>query len=207
MEWFNSWMSHLIIFLLAAFLLEMLLPASSLQKYARLVLSFILMLVMIEPLVTLTNGKAEDVWKNAQQAVSFQSVHTSTIESQVDDKKNEIEEGQDAYISKQVSQQLKDQVEDTIRERWGWDIEGIQVEWKEEDASSENMNISLSLLRASAKEKTGTDIEPVTINVSEESKEKEKPTHDIDQEMYEYLEEVWGVDKNQIHVSAVKEGG
>ncbi|WP_158735187.1 stage III sporulation protein AF [Alteribacillus sp. YIM 98480] len=205
MDWLTSWMSNLIVFLLAAFLLEMLLPASSLQKYARLVLSFILMLIIIEPLLSLTNGQVEDIWDQELANLNFQPIQSASIESNMNNKKNEIEEGQDAYISKQVSNHLREQVEETIKERWGWEIEELQTEWEGDDP--EEMKVYLSLARFSPEENK-SDIEPVNIQVEEtEELDDKEEISAIEQDIYSYLTQTWEVDEEQIHITTAKEGG
>ncbi|MFB4164595.1 stage III sporulation protein AF [Alteribacillus sp. JSM 102045] len=205
MEWLGNWMSNLIVFLLAAFLLEMLLPASSLQKYARLVLSFILMLIIIEPLLSLTKGQADDIWEQEIASINDEAVHSESIESNMNQKKNEIEEGQDAYISKQVTNYLREQVEDTLKERWGWEIEELYADWKGEDP--EEMNVHLSLTRFTP-EAGDNEIQPVKIQIEDEEEiESKEDTSEIDEEMYAYLTQEWEVNREQIHITVTKEGG
>ncbi|MFZ4452135.1 stage III sporulation protein AF [Salibacterium aidingense] len=214
MEAFSEWMSNLIIFLLAAFLLELLLPSSSFQKYARLVLSFILMLLIIEPLLSITSSNPEQKIQQTIENWRRESFEDQSIELEMNKQKNEIEAGQDAYISKQVSSQLKDQADRHVKDQWGWEVEDISIESLEEDLNTEDISVFVTLRKAENEEEKDEDeknIEPVRINVEHTSEETVEETSEETsgeaEEIHSYLAETWDLRMNQIHISLVEEGG
>ncbi|WP_240378061.1 stage III sporulation protein AF [Bacillus piscicola] len=211
MELFNGWMSNLIIFLLAAFLLEILLPSSSLQKYARLVLSFILMLLIIEPLVA-WNNKGSMEWEQQWERLSPFTVQEQKLETEINNKKNEIVDGQDAYISKQVREQLEEQVERTLIERWGWEVDEIRMnQINERGNSAEDIKVDLLLKKHEQDERTEntkTKIEPVHIQLDDDQEHVNSNAHLQDKrEIEEYLEEEWGLQDGQLQIQMTEEGG
>ncbi|RSL34558.1 stage III sporulation protein AF [Salibacterium salarium] len=213
MEWLSQWMSNLIIFLLAAFLLELLLPSSSFQKYARLVLSFILMLLIIEPILSLTNSASEEKLKERIDTLSDSNFENQSVELQVNNQKNEIEAGQDAYISKQVSIQLKDQVSDHLKEQWGWEVENISFEPGEENETDmDKASVHVSLTSHKEEDNSSSDIETVRIDVEQQSDEIEhteetNESHPVRADIKTYLAETWEVKEEQISISMLEEGG
>ncbi|WP_339218959.1 stage III sporulation protein AF [Paenibacillus sp. FSL H8-0332] len=58
MSWLSSWLHELILVVLMAAFVEMLLPSKSMERYARLVLSLLVLLTMLSPLVSLLKGDA-----------------------------------------------------------------------------------------------------------------------------------------------------
>ncbi|RSL31980.1 stage III sporulation protein AF [Salibacterium salarium] len=208
MEWLSQWMSNLIIFLLAAFLLELLLPSSSFQKYARLVLSFILMLLIIEPILSLTNSAPEQQLEERIEELNDSNFENQSVELQVNNQKNEIEAGQDAYISKQVSIQLTEQVNDQLKDQWGWEVEDITFEPGGEDESNLDQASVYVSLASFIEEKKSSDIETVHIDVAQPSDETtEADESQVTKEIQTFLAETWEMKEDQIHISMMEEGG
>lgn len=58
MAWLGSWLHELILVVLMAAFVEMLLPSKSMERYARLVLSLLILLAMLSPLISLLKGDA-----------------------------------------------------------------------------------------------------------------------------------------------------
>ncbi|SFL68274.1 stage III sporulation protein AF [Salibacterium qingdaonense] len=204
MDIFQEWMSHLIIFLLAAFLLELLLPSSSFQKYARLVLSFILMLLIIEPLMNLASIDAEQELEKALGKWRNESFPELSMETEINQQKNEIESGQDAYISKQVSARLKQESQEEIRNKWGWEVESISAE-SIDDKKAASFSVHVSLREAEKREGESSVVEPVRIEIDNESPSQNNRTGEAD-EIRTYLSDTWGIPEEQVEISITEEG-
>lgn len=58
MTWLSGWLHELILVVLLAAFVEMLLPSKSMERYARLVLSLLVLLTMLSPVVSLLKGDA-----------------------------------------------------------------------------------------------------------------------------------------------------
>ena len=209
LEVLGGWVSNLVIFLLAAFLLELLLPSSVFQKYTRVVLSFILMLIIIEPIVQLTNENYEAEWERQMNQIFAASYSSENMEEKIKMKKNEIEMGQDAYISEQVTDQLKEQAEDTVKKRWGWEVKEVALQWEENRDKNvkqlEDVSVSVQLARSEEVEKEGP-IEPVNIQIEENIEKKETSNHTT-KEILIFLEQTWGIPSEQIQLEVDEEGG
>ncbi|MFD2704308.1 stage III sporulation protein AF [Salibacterium lacus] len=204
MEIFQEWMSHLIIFLLAAFVLELLLPSSSFQKYARLVLSFILMLLIIEPLMNLASIDAEQELEKALGEWRNESFPELSMESEINQQKNEIESGQDAYISKQVSRRLQQESQEEIQDRWGWEVESISAE-SMEDNKAASFSVHVALRKVEKGEEDSSVVDPVRIELDKENPSQDNRNGDID-EIRTYLSDTWGIPEEQVEISITEEG-
>lgn len=69
MTWLGGWLHELILVVLMAAFVEMLLPSKSMERYARLVLSLLILLAMLSPLISLLKGDAS---KELSAAISQQ---------------------------------------------------------------------------------------------------------------------------------------
>ncbi|SET57518.1 stage III sporulation protein AF [Paenibacillus sp. NFR01] len=58
MTWLGDWLRELILVVLMAAFVEMLLPGKSMERYARLVLSLLVLLTMLNPVISLLKGDA-----------------------------------------------------------------------------------------------------------------------------------------------------
>ncbi|KAA9007485.1 stage III sporulation protein AF [Paenibacillus spiritus] len=58
MSWLGGWLRELVLIVLMASFVEMLLPGKAMQRYARLVLSLLVLLTMLSPIVDLLKGNA-----------------------------------------------------------------------------------------------------------------------------------------------------
>ncbi|ULO09142.1 stage III sporulation protein AF [Paenibacillus sp. 19GGS1-52] len=58
MTWLGGWLREIILVVLLAAFVEMLLPSKSMERYARLVLSLLVLLTMLSPIVSLLKGDA-----------------------------------------------------------------------------------------------------------------------------------------------------
>lgn len=56
MSWLSGWLHELILVVLMAAFVEMLLPSKSMERYARLVLSLLVLLTMLSPIVSMLKG-------------------------------------------------------------------------------------------------------------------------------------------------------
>lgn len=203
MEVIGGWISNVVIFLIAAFLLELLLPSSSLQKYTRLVLSFILMLIIIEPILQLTNQDYKTEWGKWNE-LHMSSYELDDIKTEINMQKNEIEKGQDAYISEQVTEHLESQTAETVRERWGWEVKNLDLQWEdEEDKNIEDVVVTVQL--APVEEGDQRSIESVDIQMEQED-ENHAPLENR-KEIITFLGDSWGVSSEQIHLEMAEEGG
>lgn len=58
MEWLGGWLREIVLVVMLAVFVEMLLPGKSMERYARLVLSLLVLLTLLSPLISLLKGDA-----------------------------------------------------------------------------------------------------------------------------------------------------
>ena len=62
MSFLTEWLTSIILFILFAIVIDMLLPSSSMQKYAKMVVSLLLIIVMLNPIFKLFKTDPEIIF-------------------------------------------------------------------------------------------------------------------------------------------------
>ncbi len=85
MSFLTEWLTSIVLFILFAIVIDMLLPSSSMQKYAKMVVSLLLIVVMLTPIFKLFKTDPEVIFeyltKNGQS-------ESAEIKNQINSKKN-----------------------------------------------------------------------------------------------------------------------
>ncbi|MFB5662005.1 stage III sporulation protein AF [Alteribacillus sp. HJP-4] len=205
MDWLQAWVINIIIFLLTAFLLELLLPSTSYQKYIRLLLSFILILLILDPLLSIVRGDANQAWRAIEESEEVTQTAIGTTKNLMEQKKIEIESGQDAYILEKVSDQLKDQVNKQVKEKWGWSISSIDANWRTDNKRQQDLEVTVALT-PSSEEKEEDAPGPIDIDVNVGENADTENNDDTEASIRSFLSKQWGISEKQIHIIA-EEGG
>lgn len=61
MSFLTEWITNIIVFILLAVVIDLLLPNSSMQKYAKMVISLLLIIVIINPIFKIFSADMNDV--------------------------------------------------------------------------------------------------------------------------------------------------
>ncbi|MFP7170997.1 stage III sporulation protein AF [Terribacillus sp. 7520-G] len=130
METLQSWVMQIILFILLAFVLDMVLPDTDIRKYVKLVMGLMLLLLFLKPVFALFQV---DSTRAVQEAMAGFAALTDapSMENSIEQKKSEIDSVQRAYIEEQMAVQLKDQANPTLQEKFHMQITDIAVAFKE----------------------------------------------------------------------------
>ncbi len=210
MQFLTEWISNIILLILLATILELLLPNSSLQRYVKMVVGLLLLVVILNPLFSIFSKDA-DSWVNSiGLSEQFQEID---IENSIENKKIEIERAQLAYISEQVAVQLKRQVEEEMITKFEKKIVDVNVtlnnfiEVEDPSDSITNVAINLSPYNTSLGASKNETIEAVAL-VSIDTTKRSEPAQQEESnknEIIRYLSSEWHIPIEKIEV--VMEGG
>ncbi|MBB6448923.1 stage III sporulation protein AF [Geomicrobium halophilum] len=195
----------MIVFLLIAVILELLLPTATMKRYADLVLGLIMMILILQPVFDLLN-RDPSTWFEWDEIQVTEGV--DKMESEIDEKKSEIQASQDAYISEQVAARLSSEAEPVLEEDFDLFLQDIAVsdtpgleifvEAGEEPEEQEHEEEEPSSV---------PPVEEVSTNTTE-APDSTRPNQDSSntEEVRERLAEIWEVDESIIDVSLEEEG-
>ncbi|KRF63355.1 hypothetical protein ASG99_04305 [Bacillus sp. Soil768D1] len=198
MSFLAGWVSNIIVFVLLATVIDMLLPNSALQKYAKMVIGLLLIAIIITPILGLFNKDFDEILSAATS--EFEDQKKKDLGNLTEMKKKEIQATQGAYILKQMAVDLQAEVEEELMVDYNMKISSIDVGVKNEEEPSidDLQNITISLEKAEGKEDSEIEaIAKVDINA-------ERPSSSDDANLdavKRFLATSWSVDKEIIEIA------
>lgn len=198
MSFLTEWIANIILFIMLAVILDLLLPNSAMQKYAKMVISLLLIVIILSPIFKLLSA---DIPAMVQEAGigSYSSAKEAEIKKSIDSQKKEIQASNDAYILENMAVQLKEQAKEELVQRYDLTINSITLSVDESFEGNHDKLLEINVFVEAAEEEGYPVIEtvqPVDIN----SSEKKEPEKEINQasEIQEYLANIWEVEPEKI---------
>ncbi|MFJ7468052.1 stage III sporulation protein AF [Peribacillus frigoritolerans] len=198
MSFLAGWVSNIIIFVLLATVIDMLLPNSALQKYAKMVIGLLLIAIIITPILGLFNKDFDDILTAATS--EFEDQKKKDLGNLTEMKKKEIQATQGAYILKQMAVDLQAEVEEELMADYNMRISSIDVGVKneEEPGVDDLQNITISLEKAEGKENSEIEtVAKVDINTDSPSTSKDANLDAVKR----FLATSWSVDEEIIEIA------
>ena len=199
----TDWITNIVIFILLAGVMDMLLPSSAMQKYAKMVLGLLLITLLLSPLFKLVSVDFDTLLASFSSA---EYVEKNQMENMIENKKTEIQAVQDAYILEKMAVQLEKDGEEELVAQFNYEIADIDVAMNGTDQPQipgdlEHITVVLAPVPADGQAEIETVAE-VTINIEEPLPDKDDGTKDI----REFLADKWEVDADRIHVNFERRG-
>ena len=193
MQFFVEWITKIVLFLLLAMVADALLPSGVMKKYARLVMSILLLLIFLSPLLQVLKVDPEHIVQRADQTMEEQW-DVQLFEENIESKKNEILEGQDAYKLEQVTQALAAELEEPLKKEQNLVLVNVEMNFLQEPYSLETLDkMTLTLSREVQTQK----VDDVEISIMDDVvTEKE----DQDPELTNWVADYLDLDKEQISI-------
>ncbi|MGE6375317.1 stage III sporulation protein AF [Peribacillus muralis] len=198
MSFLAGWVSNIIVFVLLATVIDMLLPNSALQKYAKMVIGLLLIAIIITPILGLFNKDFDEILSAATS--EFENQNKKDLGNLTEMKKKEIQATQGAYILKQMAVDLQAEVEEELMKDYNMKISAIDVGVKNvENPTVENLqNINISLETAEGKEDSSIEaVAKIDINAESPSPSNDKNLDAVKS----FLATSWSVDKEIIEIA------
>lgn len=200
MSFLTEWLTSIILFIFFAIVIDMLLPSSTMQKYAKMVVSLLLIVVMLNPIFTLFKTDPEVIFDYLTKQEQSQS---ADIKNQINSEKKEIQASSRAYVLEEMAVQLKKKAEEMFSHD-EYKVDDIRLTAGEQVRSEEDVK-TISVYMAPSSEKTVQTVAPIDIRTdrkyaSSDAAEKKK-AGDIKRK----LADIWEIGSEKITV--YMEGG
>ncbi len=206
----TEWITNIIVFILLAVIIDLLLPNSTMQKYAKMVISLLLIIVIINPIFRIFTSDMNDVLEQFQ--VNNSASTESDIKNSMEFQKKEIQASQRAYILEQMAVQMKTMAEEELVKRYDVTIDKILLsESKQADQihSQKDLTQIEVLLKENAEETVDGEaietVQPVTIDTTKELETDVEQSKISPNEVTAFLAEIWEVEEEKI--TLLLEGG
>lgn len=204
MSFLTEWITSIILFILFAIVIDLLLPNSSMQKYAKMVVSLLLIVVMLNPIFALFRADPDQIFSEIMKGKD--QAQSEEIKNQMNLEKKEIQASQRAYILKQMAVQLEKSAKEPL-EKESYEMKHVEVLANEEHLD-QNMEADQFRIKAVLVPLTGDAVETVAKVDIDLSRQKEESAGASAKEMArvkETLADVWNTRPE--HIALNIEGG
>lgn len=200
MESLMQWVTQIIIFLLLAAVIDLLIPATAMKKYIRLVVGLILILIFLKPIFFLFNIDVEEALETSFSQLNQERMNNESIENLIELQKSEIQGTQDAYILEEMAVLLKDLAKDPLLEEYQAEITDIEFLFStKKNFTAEDLEEVIVYLRESdSGEGAMNSIDEVVINTDDPVVNDEG--QDVEQ-IKSLLYEIWEISDKELTIS------
>lgn len=204
MSFLTEWITSIILFILFAIVIDLLLPNSSMQKYAKMVVSLLLIVVMLNPIFALFRADPDQIFSEIMKGKD--QAQSEEIKNQMNLEKKEIQASQRAYILNQMAVQLEKSAKEPL-EKESYEMKHVEV-LADEEHLDQNMEVDQFRIKAVLVPVTGDAVETVAKVDIDLSRQKEESAGASAKEMArvkETLADVWNTRPE--HIALNIEGG
>ncbi|MCM3762746.1 stage III sporulation protein AF [Alkalihalobacillus oceani] len=210
MGYITEWLTTIILLILFATVLELMIPNSAMQRYVKMVVGLMLLVVMLQPILSIFQEDV-DSWLFALTTEETNRAEQNVTNS-INLQKREIELGQRAYISEQVAVQLESQVAEMLEEEHHVNIAQVEVELAEDaDANEPFMEQQIKAVHVEVQELEREDelepsdavdaVEVVRIDTSLSVDDQTSSRTDELSDIVPLLSEYWDIPEEMISIA------
>ncbi|WP_409301605.1 stage III sporulation protein AF [Peribacillus sp. SCS-155] len=203
MEFLTGWITNIILFVLLATVIDMLLPSSAMQKYAKMVIGLLLIAIIISPILNLFHTDFDQLL--AKATVDFKQGQPNNLENLTEMKKKEIQASQQAYILKQMAADMEADVKEELMDKYEMvmQIEKIELKNGQQPKKTEDVEkIVLSLEQTKKQTDTIEAVEKIEIDTGNSP----QPHSDHTDQIKQFLAAAWSVKPEIIEIAGERGG-
>ncbi|WLR49742.1 stage III sporulation protein AF [Bacillus tianshenii] len=206
MEYLSNWMTNIVLFILLAVVVDMLLPNSSMQNYAKMVIGLLLILLILTPILRFFSEDFESVLKSIEMSDFSQN---EQLKNKIEEKKKEIQAGQRAYILDKTAVQMKENVQEELMNEYGYEIADIELQLADgtgDDWTTVDIQqIAVVLMKKATDEVVDKQVEEVKIvQIDVQAKNEQPSAAEVTDYTHirSFLESRWGISDEKITISS-----
>ena len=125
MDFLTGWIANIIMFILLAIIVDMLLPNTNLQRYVKMVIGLLLIVIILSPILKIFSHDFEDIVATATPSTSSKQ---KNIENLIEMKKKEIQASNRAYILEEMAVQMKEEVQEDMMNQFNMEVSHVSIE-------------------------------------------------------------------------------
>lgn len=203
MEFLTSWITNIILFILLAVIVELLLPQTGLQKYVKMVLGLLLIIIFLTPVFKLFSVDIDNLLNRATGKLGEEKI---SLENSIEKQKIEIQKDQHAYILEQTAVQLEEMTEKELMKQFDYQFAHIQLNVSDtigltnsiEDILDHIESIHVTLIDKQEADQTVMNVEEVNVQLGEQKSD----FHEADMNsIASFLAKKWGVDRDIVQIT------
>ncbi|QDP40570.1 stage III sporulation protein AF [Radiobacillus deserti] len=203
MQYIVDWVTQIILFLLIAMVIDLLLPNSSMRKYIRVVVGLLLILIFLKPVFSLLKVDTDQMLREVMPIMDTTNEEES-MKNSIELKKKEIQASQRAYILDKMAVQMKNSVQEELKQDYGVAISEVNLVMDPEatELNQKTLNqVEVTLLQEAASPGQQKSIEEVVIDVGEEAELPEDRAELPSDDIKHFLTEKWELQESKLILS------
>ncbi|HLR73365.1 MAG TPA: stage III sporulation protein AF [Pseudogracilibacillus sp.] len=195
----TEWVTQIVVFIFIGTILDLIIPNQSMKRYVHIVVGLTLLLILIKPILFVFQEHIPSAISKIETAIEKQDMSSLVTEKDLDFKKDEIHEQQDAYIWNEVSSQLIYEANKRLEEEGiAISVTDIQFETKNESTLTVD-NVDKLIVSLSQTDSTDNKIESVEpIVIGKEGKNDTSVEFPNEDKVKKELAQLWGIEGNKI---------
>jgi stage III sporulation protein AF len=217
----GEWIKHIVLLILMATFLDLILPNSSMRKYVKLVVGFLLILLILSPILHLFQYDQERLFLKIDQMMQKEN---KPLNLQLEREKGKLEKLQEDAIFKEVSEQWSEEIKTGVENKFQLAVQHItlEMETKEDSVSIKELKLQVEekasagaeeqkentrKVSSSSQAREVEPVQPVNIQITDSSKKPEKDEElsvqqkKIQEEVLAYLVDEWNISVDKIYFS------
>jgi len=210
MTFITEWVMQIIVFILIGTIIELLLPNNTMKKYVNIVVGLLLLLILAKPILFLFSTDVTSHLERIEETIFQDEQILNETEYLIEKQKIDIQAEQDAYIWNEVKSQLINEANPVLNDQYNSEIIDIAFTFDEVFVDKyDNLNqVIVSMKTTGENQKVEAEnIQPIIIDTEQEVDNKKAAKEATNREpmIKNTLEELWGLNKDQIEI--LWEGG
>ncbi|PLR85997.1 stage III sporulation protein AF [Bacillus canaveralius] len=203
MDFITEWITNIILFVLLATVLDMLLPNSNFQKYAKMVTGLLLIAIILTPILKFFSSDFEAA---VASIPVFESQRDQSMGNLIEMQKKEIQASQHAYILEQMAVDMETDAKKELMDQYGLEIVKIDVLVDEQDQHEFPENLQKVIVQLKYPDAGPEAVEAVKkIEINTEQPLPSKRPNNQTSKIVSLLSQKWNVNESTIEVTI--EGG
>ncbi|WP_079530247.1 stage III sporulation protein AF [Halobacillus hunanensis] len=190
---FTQWITQIVLFLLLAMVADALLPSGSMRKYARLVMSILLVLILLNPLLKVLKIDPQTLVESVEYQLESRS-STEQLAEKIESKKSEIMQGQDAYTLQQVTETISNKMEQPLQQQFDLSLKKVDMAFSEKPHNLESLDKLILYVASTPGEGA---VEEVNISLTEDDETMDR---NQEQEVQDMAAGLLGLHNDQIEI-------
>lgn len=212
MAYLASWIQQLVLAVILATFLDLLLPSNAMQRYVRLVMGLLILMLILSPLLTLlkSDWDINNLFSHGRSEINGEVVSLPHIQSRTD----ELAEEQEQWVEETVQSRMERSIRGGIEQRFALTVNEVSVSLSENEGQVSVDEVIVAIDPDTSADGNGkiATVEPVHIDISEnrDADKTEKTSRTVSSphiaEIREWVSREWHINDATIQIVIAEQG-
>lgn len=213
MSYLASWIQQLVLAVIVATFLDLLLPNNTMQRYVRLVMGLMILMLILSPLLTFlkSDWNMNDLFSDGRSTTNNELASLPHIQKQSED----LMEAQEKWVEDTVQSRMERAISDGIEQQFSLSVSEVFVSLSEKGEQVSVDGVVVTIDPNSSVDGNGEieTVKPVNIDLSDNRNEEETEqtsataTSSRMEEIQKWVSREWNIDVANIQIDIAEREG